>query len=142
MEPFAHVNVEELAREHHWNNILTRLLAALPDFSVFLDSSFFWFFFGVSSGFAAGLWVLHIVPDKQAAFPPKLDPVLLKFNESVEACRVASTLNLNDEDAILFRAIIKNPNNQDVGIRAYLVDIKKHDMAGTFVPCGYSENLL
>jgi hypothetical protein len=135
VEPFAHVNVEEL-------NVLTRLLATLPDFSSFLDSSFFWFCFGLSIGIAAALWVMKIVPDKRLAFPPPLDPLLLEFNESTEGCRVPSTLTPDNENVILFRAIIKNPNNQDVGVRAYLVAIMKQDMAGNFVQCGYSENLL
>ena len=142
VEPFVHVNVETVAREHHWDNILTKLLGVLPDLNFLLDSMFFWFFFGASIGTAGALWVVKIIPDKRLPFPQKLDPPLLEFDESIEGCRLPSTLSPNNEATILFRAIIKNPNNQDVGVRAYLVGITKQDMAGNFVPCGYSENLL
>jgi hypothetical protein len=49
VEPFIHVNIETLAKEHHWDNELTKLLSSLPDLSAFLDSGVFWFFFGHQS---------------------------------------------------------------------------------------------
>ena len=140
--PFAHVNIEYLAREHHWDNILTRLLAELPDFSWLLDSSFFWFFFGTSIGTAAALWVVKVVPDRRPLYPPKLEPLILEFHEATEGCRLSLSFSDPNEQVILFRAVIKNPNNQDVGTRAYVVGITKRDMAGNFVPCGFADNLL
>jgi hypothetical protein len=142
VEPFAHVNVEELAREHHWDNVLTKFLAALPDFSSVLDSSFFWCFFGISIGIASALWVLQIIPDKRRVFPPTPDPLLLEFDEAIEGCRLSSTFDHESDNAILFRARVRNPSNQDIGVRAYLVGITKQVMAGNFVACGYSDNLL
>jgi hypothetical protein len=137
VEPFAHVNVEQLAREHHWDNVLIRVLAALPDLSSFLDSSFFWFCFGGSVGVAVSLWVVKIGSDK-AAPSLRVAPLVLEFSESTEGCR----LPVPDEDKIVFRAVIKNPNDQDVGARAYLVGITKQDMAGNFGACGFSDKLL
>ena len=51
-------------------------------------------------------------------------------------------LSPDNEQVIFFRAIVINPNNQDVGAQAYLVEITKRDMAGNFVPCGFADNLL
>jgi hypothetical protein len=42
----------------------------------------------------------------------------------------------------VFAQLSKNPNNQDVGARAYLTSITKRDMADKFVACGFSDNLL
>jgi hypothetical protein len=100
-------------------------------------------FLWASIGVAGALWVVKIVPDKRAPFfPPKLDPLLLEFDESTEGCRLSLPLSPDNEQVIFFRAIVINPNNQDVGAQAYLVEITKRDMAGNFVPCGFADNLL
>jgi hypothetical protein len=64
VEPLIHVNVEDWAREHGYDKFLSWATSAVPDFSPWLETRWFWFAFGVSAGIALALWIVRLTPDR------------------------------------------------------------------------------
>jgi hypothetical protein len=55
-------NVRYLAAERHWNEFLSKGLAAVPDLAPLLETKWFWWTFGVVCGVAGYSWVIKFIP--------------------------------------------------------------------------------
>jgi len=67
----ADENVRHLAEERHWDDLLTRALARMPDLSPLFVRYYFWFGFGVSVGLAGALWLVRILGREPRARAPE-----------------------------------------------------------------------
>src|SRR5947209_7897142 len=54
-------NVDELAKQKHWNEVLVR---TMPSLQLVSESWWFWLLLGIVTGLTAGLWLTKIFPEK------------------------------------------------------------------------------
>jgi hypothetical protein len=65
----AEENIRRFAEEKHWNELLTKAVAAMPDLSPLTESHWTWFIFGLFAGIALALWVTRLFSDASKSVP-------------------------------------------------------------------------